>query len=81
MTGPEGADNSIKFVDVLGLRSLFPLFMKTPKKTKRSGTFIRNFLRRTKLGLIFFIVIYCIEKKVDKVDAQFVTLAGTHHKF
>jgi beta-catenin-like protein 1 len=37
MTGPEGADNCIKFVDVLGLRSLFPLFMKTPKKTKRAG--------------------------------------------
>ena len=57
MTGPEGADNSIKFVDVLGLRSLFPLFMKTPKKTKRSGTFMRNFLRRTKLGLTVFF--YC----------------------
>ena len=37
MTGPEGADNCIKFVDVLGLRSLFPLFMKTPKKAKRAG--------------------------------------------
>jgi beta-catenin-like protein 1 len=37
MTGPEGADNCIKFIDVLGLRSLFPLFMKTPKKTKRAG--------------------------------------------
>lgn len=31
MTGPEGLDLCQKFVDVLGLRSVFPLFMKTPK--------------------------------------------------
>ena len=38
MTGPEGADNCHKFVDILGLRSIFPLFMKTPKKHKKVGT-------------------------------------------
>ncbi|XP_033754233.1 beta-catenin-like protein 1 [Pecten maximus] len=32
MTGPEGADNCQKFVDILGLRTVFPLFMKAPKK-------------------------------------------------
>lgn len=42
MTGPEGADNCIKFVDVLGLRSLFPLFMKTPKKAKRAGVSVEE---------------------------------------
>ena len=26
-----------KFVDILGLRTVFPLFMKTPKKMKRTG--------------------------------------------
>lgn len=37
LTGPEGVDNCIKFVDILGLRTLFPLFMKTPKRSKRAG--------------------------------------------
>ena len=31
MTGVEGTDNCQKFVDILGLRTVFPLFMKTPK--------------------------------------------------
>ncbi|XP_069740734.1 beta-catenin-like protein 1 [Narcine bancroftii] len=35
--GPEGSDNCHKFVDILGLRTIFPLFMKTPKKMKKSG--------------------------------------------
>uniref|UniRef100_A0A0B6YR41 Beta-catenin-like protein 1 n=2 Tax=Arion vulgaris TaxID=1028688 RepID=A0A0B6YR41_9EUPU len=34
MTGTEGQDNCQKFVEILGLRSLFPLFMKTPKQAK-----------------------------------------------
>ena len=38
MIGQEGADNCHKFVDILGLRSVFPLFMKTPKKHKKIGT-------------------------------------------
>ncbi|KAG1686330.1 Beta-catenin-like protein 1 [Nymphon striatum] len=33
-----GADNCSKFIDILGLRTIFPLFMKTPSKTKGSGT-------------------------------------------
>ena len=37
MLGPEGTDNCQKFVDILGLRSIFPLFMKTPvKKSKKA---------------------------------------------
>eukprot|EP00745_Piridium_sociabile_P008467 TRINITY_DN157232_c0_g1_i1.p1 TRINITY_DN157232_c0_g1~~TRINITY_DN157232_c0_g1_i1.p1 ORF type:complete len:257 (-),score=57.73 TRINITY_DN157232_c0_g1_i1:120-890(-) len=36
MTGMDGVDNSQKFVDILGLRTIFPLFMKTPK-TARAG--------------------------------------------
>lgn len=31
MTGPEGTELCVKFVDILGLRTIFPLFMKTPK--------------------------------------------------
>uniref|UniRef100_A0A7N9AZH3 Beta-catenin-like protein 1 n=1 Tax=Mastacembelus armatus TaxID=205130 RepID=A0A7N9AZH3_9TELE len=37
MIGPEGADNCHKFVDILGLRTIFPVFMRTPKKMKKTG--------------------------------------------
>ena len=37
MTGPEGVDNCQKFVDILGLRSIFPVFMKTPKTGKKGA--------------------------------------------
>uniref|UniRef100_A0AAG5CUI9 Beta-catenin-like protein 1 N-terminal domain-containing protein n=2 Tax=Anopheles atroparvus TaxID=41427 RepID=A0AAG5CUI9_ANOAO len=35
MSGPDGRDNCNKFVDILGLRTIFPLFMKTPKRNKK----------------------------------------------
>ena len=35
MSGPDGKDNCNKFVDILGLRTIFPLFMKTPKRNKK----------------------------------------------
>ena len=35
MSGVEGEDNCQKFVDILGLRSIFPLFMKTAKIHKK----------------------------------------------
>ncbi|XP_048254766.1 beta-catenin-like protein 1 isoform X1 [Haliotis rufescens] len=38
MTGNEGLDNCQKFVDILGLRTVFPLFMKTPKLAKAGPT-------------------------------------------
>jgi beta-catenin-like protein 1 len=37
VSGPEGLENANKIIDILGLRTIFPLFMKTPKKTKRKG--------------------------------------------
>ena len=36
MSGPDGDDNCNKFVDILGLRSIFPLLMKTPKAPKKA---------------------------------------------
>ncbi|KAL1140811.1 hypothetical protein AAG570_000739 [Ranatra chinensis] len=33
--GPDGRENCNKFVDILGLRTIFPLFMKTPKKNRK----------------------------------------------
>ncbi|MBZ3891506.1 Beta-catenin-like protein 1 [Sciurus carolinensis] len=38
MIGPEGTGNCHKFVDILGLRTIFPLFMKSPRKIKKVGT-------------------------------------------
>ena len=38
MCNAEGVDNCMKFVEVYGLRSLFPAFMKTPKMSKKAGT-------------------------------------------
>ncbi|XP_006101511.1 beta-catenin-like protein 1 [Myotis lucifugus] len=38
MIGPEGTHCCRKFVDILGLRTIFPLFMKSPKKIKKVGT-------------------------------------------
>ncbi|XP_037948494.1 beta-catenin-like protein 1 [Teleopsis dalmanni] len=35
MMGPDGRENCNKFVDILGLRTIFPLFMKTPKRNKK----------------------------------------------
>lgn len=37
LTGPEGKESCAKLVDILGLRTIFPLFMKTPRKQKRKG--------------------------------------------
>ena len=36
-SGASGADNCNKFIEILGLRTLFPLFMHTPRKHKRKG--------------------------------------------
>lgn len=35
MNGPDGKDNCTKFVDILGLRTIFPLFMKTPTRNRK----------------------------------------------
>lgn len=35
LSGPDGKENCNKFVDILGLRTIFPLFMTTPKKSKK----------------------------------------------
>jgi len=37
LSGSDGAQNCVKFIEILGLRTIFPLFMKTPKKSKRAG--------------------------------------------
>ncbi|VDK79509.1 unnamed protein product [Litomosoides sigmodontis] len=36
--GAEGKSNCAKFIDILGLRTIFPLFMRTPSKQKRKDS-------------------------------------------
>lgn len=38
LSTPQGIDNCNKFIEVYGLRSLFPCFMKTPKTSKKVGS-------------------------------------------
>merc|ERR1719447_58656 len=47
LMGAEGTDNCVKFVDILGLRTLFPLFMKTPARNKRAGVSSEEHEERT----------------------------------
>lgn len=37
VSGKEGKENCEKFVEILGLRSIFPLFMRPPKRNKKTG--------------------------------------------
>ena len=37
VSGKEGKENCEKFVEIYGLRSFFPLFMKPPKRNKKTG--------------------------------------------
>lgn len=43
MQGAEGAENCSKFIEFLGLRSLFPLFMKVRNKSSNFRNFINVF--------------------------------------
>lgn len=43
MSGKEGASNCSKFVDILGLRTLFPIFMRPPKKNKKIGSSTKDY--------------------------------------
>ncbi|VDO36362.1 unnamed protein product [Onchocerca flexuosa] len=36
--GAEGKSNCVKFIDILGLRTIFPLFMRTPSKQRRKDS-------------------------------------------
>ena len=42
MQGAEGASNCAKFVEIYGLRTLFPLFMRPPKKNKKIGSTVKD---------------------------------------
>ncbi|XP_063309411.1 beta-catenin-like protein 1 [Pelobates fuscus] len=79
MIGAEGTDNCHKFVDILGLRTIFPLFMKSPKKMKKSGipekeheehvcSIIASLLRNLKLQQRTRLISKFTENDSEKVD-------------
>uniref|UniRef100_A0A8C3G8Z2 Catenin, beta like 1 n=1 Tax=Cyclopterus lumpus TaxID=8103 RepID=A0A8C3G8Z2_CYCLU len=79
MIGQEGADNCHKFVDILGLRTIFPLFMKTPKKMKKAaasekeheehvGSIIASMLRNLKSQQRSRLLNKFTENDCEKVD-------------
>ncbi|CAO1419682.1 unnamed protein product [Diamesa hyperborea] len=79
MTGTDGKENSAKFVDILGLRTIFPLFMKTPKKSKQRllsadeheehvCSIISSMLRNTKAAQKQRLLSKFVENDFEKVD-------------
>lgn len=65
LSGSEGADNCNKFIEILGLRTIFPLFMKTPKKHGIKGLSKEQVtVEKARLGVtcsrgFLFIVVPC----------------------
>lgn len=83
----DGKENCLKFVDILGLRTIFPLFMKTPKNKQRllsSEEFeehvcsiISSMLRNTKGSQKQRLLSKFVENDYEKVDR----LMELHHKY
>lgn len=78
-SGLDGKDNCLKLVDILGLRTLFPLFMKTPKKNKMRSlsseeyeehlcSIISSMLRNTKGSQKQRLLSKFVENDFEKVD-------------
>ena len=69
MIGPEGTDNCQKFVDILGLGRIFPLFIKTPKAHKKAGPNKRELEGEDCVALY-----YClISEKVERFFIVYVS--------
>lgn len=77
--GPDGKENCLKFVDILGLRTIFPLYMKTPKKNKQRSlsseefeehvcSVISSMLRNTKGSQKQRLLSKFVENDFEKVD-------------
>jgi beta-catenin-like protein 1 len=78
-SGPDGKENCMKFIDILGLRTIFPLFMKTPKKNKQRTvsseefeehvcSIIASMLRNTKGSQKTRLHSKFVENDFEKVD-------------
>lgn len=73
LSGKEGIENCEKFVEILGLRTLFPLFMKTPKRNKKSGH-TENDHEEHIVSIIGSLMRNLNEKMKDRLVQKFVEL-------
>jgi len=58
MISAEGAENCQKFVDILGLGRIFPLFIKTPKAHKKAGPNNRELEGK----FVLFVDVHCLKQ-------------------
>ncbi|XP_067934543.1 beta-catenin-like protein 1 [Watersipora subatra] len=70
MTGTEGAELCHKFVDILGLRTIFPIFMKTPKVNKKGLT--AGQLEEHIVSIVASIVKACSSTQKQRILNKFV---------
>ncbi|XP_077274207.1 beta-catenin-like protein 1 isoform X2 [Temnothorax americanus] len=76
MNGPDGKDNCSKFVDILGLQTIFPLFMKTPTRNRKRMlaaekhviSIIASLLKNCKGQQRQTLLSYFTENDYEKVD-------------
>ena len=73
----EGRGNCVKFVEVYGLRSLFPAFMRTLKKTKKGASADVEYEEHT-TSIIASLLKNCVGAVKDRVISKF--LENDHEK-
>lgn len=77
LTGSEGADCANKFVDILGLRTIFPLFIKTPSKHGKRGLTKQEHEGHV-LSIIHWLLRNCRTNQKQRLMAKF--LENDHEK-
>ncbi|PAA77058.1 hypothetical protein BOX15_Mlig001294g5, partial [Macrostomum lignano] len=89
LNGPDGADNALKFVDILGLRTIFPVFMRPPKP-KKSGFSVQE-IEEHLCSILHNLLRHCanspthktriLAKFVENDHAKMERLAELHFKW
>lgn len=80
MTGAGGKENCEKVVDILGLRAIFPLFMKSPKGNKRSGETRLENEGKIKLLFLNFRPIFSFSERIISCIASLIrNCTGSNH--
>ena len=79
LTGPDGTDNCSKFVEILGLRSIFPMFMRPPqpaaapgKKSRRGGRAAMMQLEEHLVSVLGALLRHCSGSAKQRVLSKFV---------
>uniref|UniRef100_A0A2P2I082 Beta-catenin-like protein 1 n=1 Tax=Hirondellea gigas TaxID=1518452 RepID=A0A2P2I082_9CRUS len=77
LTGTEGSDCCNKFVDILGLRTIFPLFIKTPNKHGKRGLNKQEHEGHV-LSIVHWLLRNCRTNQKQRLMAKF--LENDHEK-